>query len=361
MFWLGLISSIAFVPGYTGATLPTGWAVLSCLLPLTLWSKAEVGPLHWVLFAFLSYAAASLLWTTNVLNGIEALWMLSIVALAFRLGSTDLSLPALWKGLAYGLGVSSVVCIFQWFYFEPVLHLNWNPPGLMYNSANLGAICGLVVVALATEKLWWHMALVAPALVLSHSRAGLAIAAIGLLACWVRRPVVIACVALAGFAAITFHPSSSDIERFNIWFATWDLLTPFGHGAASYLGLWIATSAGIMIPEYAHNEWLQFAFEYGAAAAIPIGVMGFTLTQGEHKLFPCAIAFFALACISYPLHSPLTALVGAVAAGRVVSDWDSLWLLRGIRRLPFLSWVPSPRADASSFGRAYLPIQPSTS
>src|SRR5216684_3951905 len=157
MIWLGLALPLAFVPGYTGATIPTGWAMLSIILPWFLWRKTEVGCSHWLGLAFGVYATSSLAWAPRTDDAVFELWQLGVVGCAFYLGSVLCDLRRLFIGLALGLSVSSIVAICQYLGLTVVpdhpteLILRGDslkPSGLFYNSVVLGEAVALALVGL---------------------------------------------------------------------------------------------------------------------------------------------------------------------------------------------------------------------
>ena len=106
MFWLGLAVAVCFIPGYSGASIPTQWALLSCIAPLALWRKGEVTLLHWAGLAFLAYAFASLLWARDFYLGICGVWTWTILAMVFWMGTALTSVNSVFRGLAIGLSLS---------------------------------------------------------------------------------------------------------------------------------------------------------------------------------------------------------------------------------------------------------------
>lgn len=321
--WLGLALSLAFIPGWTGASIPTSWAVLSCALPFLLWQPVSMTAIHWALGGFLLYAFASLAWATNRYDAVMALWQLSLVAGCFLWGAQLSSLQPILRGLALGFSVSSAVAVAQWFGYEPVLVNNhFAPAGLAYNSALHGEILALLIVGLAVYEDWLWIPALIPGLLLSHSRGAYAAAALGLILIRARHPIVLVLGAAAAAYAATFSVGSSDSERAVIWTGALHYLTPFGNGPGSFLSLWFQHPSGpIITPEYVHNDALQLAYEYGFAAAIPLAVATFLLARVESQEWPLFATFIFLGLFSFPLYSPITSIIGAMAAGRITRDW----------------------------------------
>src|SRR5277367_1691516 len=113
MFWLGLILPLCYIPGVTDLDILSGWIVLSLALPFLLLRPMRLGIAHYLGLAFLGYAFLSLAWTPVLAQGIRDLWLISILAACFCVGASRDDVPQLFKGLALGLGVNSLVAICQ--------------------------------------------------------------------------------------------------------------------------------------------------------------------------------------------------------------------------------------------------------
>lgn len=357
MFWLGLITSVAFVPGYIGATIPTNWVVLSMLLPLALWREVALTPLHWVLFAFLAYAFLSLLWTVHLLNSLWQLWLLSIFALAFYLGSSLGSLRSIYSGLAVGLSISSSIAIFQALGFNPVLSsTTGNPAGLLFNPVVLGISIALLAVALVTERMWLYLPALAPGLYLANSRGAYLVLFGGLIATKVRNPIYLATLAAGAFIYFTWSLSPSDTERMMIWRAAYTNLTPFGNGPGSFLSVWFQRGPGHFLhPEYVHNDFLQFVFEYGVGAILLLTVLAGCASRIAAPEWPVFAAFLLAACFFFPFVTPIPCFLGALCAGRLASTWRNPWPLSLRRGYHFLPWISPQGHEPNPPRRSPIP------
>lgn len=348
--WLGLALSLAYIPGYTGASIPTSWAVLSCVLPLVLWRPISSTAVHWALGAFLVYAFASFFWSLNPPDAIYGLWILCIIVGCFLYGAELPSLRHILRGLAIGFGLSSMLAIVQWLGHAPVLvyHL---PAGLAFNSMLHASILALLIIGLVIERDWLFIPALIPGLVLAQSRGAFAALALGLILTRIRSPVLIAIAAATGAFIATLHFNASDADRLNIWHAAWTNLTLFGHGPGSFLGVWIQlTPTAVEVPDYAHNDALQLAFEYGIGASIPLSIAGLLLIQYEEREWPVFATFIFLGLFSFPLYSPITSVIGALAAGRITRDWAVVRRRLGLRRLDLVQRSYAERRLASPLG-----------
>ncbi len=339
MFWLGLILPLTFVPGWTGASIPTGWAVLSIVLPFTLWKPVVMTSFHWVGLGFLAYALSGLaLYPT--LDGVWELWLLAILALAFRWGSAQVSLVPLWKGLAIGVSVSSAIACAQALGYHPVLQYR-GPAGLFYNSSVLGEASVLVIIALITERLWWYIPSLLPGLILSESRSvGLILIAVGIASLGRRLALLSLFLAAVVILAMIFRPDT-DAFRFSLWYEVIANLSLFGSGPGSMANFYLHYNDYIYHPEYAHNEFLDLLFQFGVGA-LPLFwlALRLALDNSDAREWPIYAAFLVMAIFSFPLHVPVLALVGAVCAGQLARNHGLVWARLNRSRLSDLPWYP---------------------
>lgn len=153
--------------------------------------------------------------------------------------------------------------------------------------------------------------------------------------------VVLVMIALAGCAAFVLWTgmiSESVLPRAEIWLnTTWLALhdpiagTGFGgftHDYASYQGTfvtlfgaktWLTSPA--MAPVEAHNEYLQLWAE-GGIIAVALGwalVASLRLREGETACLYVLCAVALIAFIEFPMQNPQTAVVAALAAGRLAA------------------------------------------
>lgn len=327
MFYLGLLLPICYIPGITGASIATQWAVLSIACAISLWREPAQPPtsLHYLGLGFLAFATLGLFWAPNVWDGLGAIWMIVLWGLCFRMGTVIESPADLYRGLALGLSVSSAIAIFQWFGFEPVPTFNHNVAGLFFNRTVLGATAALVILGLINERLWWYIPALLPALLLSGSRGGWLILGIGLLA----RAHALAALAftLTIAFALSFIPDSSDALRLQIWAVAWHALTWFGHGPGAFASFYYPAGPSLIHPEFTHNDYLQLWFEFGLGALLPFTILGFAIASSRSTVL---IAFACLAAFYFPIYTPLTAFIGCIAAGHALRDFtlDRLILRR---------------------------------
>lgn len=362
MFWLGLIVAVCYVPGYTGAFLPTQWAVLSIILPLGLWRSGVFGLGHWIGLGVLGWSALSILWAPNSLDAANGLWFLSILAGAFWLGSTIDPAPV-FRGLAVGLTISSAVAIAQSLGYHPVeiAASPTYPAGLLFNSTVLGASVALTILGLCAYRLWWYIPGLLPALALSHSRGAVIILACVGLAMMIRWYAVVG-ILIIGLGIVSLNPTPSDIQRFYLWGLTIRELTPFGHGIGSFNTFLYynptdlyPNAQGFFHPEFVHNDYLQLWFELGAGAIGIYLLYAICLSQTQSPHWPIFFGFALLGLIYFPLYNPIPAFIGSLVAGRIIADWHLARPRLLPRRLTRLLWPQHRQRILDQLRRSSIP------
>jgi hypothetical protein len=331
MLFLSILLPIAYIPGVTGAAISTGWAVMSTGLPIVTWrgakeplSKSSFGFLVlWI--SFFLYAVLSLLWTDNPITGVSELWQVALMGFAFYAGSQLTDLRTVTIGLAIGFGISSLLTIAQ------ALGLTWitefvpcRPSGLTFNPIILGEGCALTILLCLQYRLFALSALLAPGLLLSQSRGAFLALAIGLVLTYCRprqglftfAPIWVTC----SFSDAVTH-GDADNFRWMIWRVLWHFLDLWGHGAGSLDAVLIRFHDHLYQPSYAHNEFLDLAYQFGIGAIPAFALLLAPLTQSSRREWPTYAAFTICLLFSFPLHSPPLAFLGLVVAGNLSRDW----------------------------------------
>jgi hypothetical protein len=362
MFLLGLLVATCFIPGYVGAAVPTQWALLSIVLPFSLWRSGVLNLGHFAGLAVLAWSAISILWAPNPWDAGYGLWIAGIWALSFWLGTT-MSYPVhLWQGLAAGLSISSVVAIFQHFGYQPVVMAGESPAGLLFNSTLLGACCALVLIALWTQRQWLWMPGLLPGLYLANSRGAYLILVLVAIAHYSWK-LALTLLVLGGFFLIYWIGQSdgdSDAKRLVIFGATFRASHWLGNGIGSFNTFYILLGNEILYPGRAHNDYLQLWFELGIGS-IPIFLMyllNLRNTRSDH--WPIFLAFSLLGLFYFPLWAPVSAFMGCLTAGIMFADRHQSWLLSSPGRYSSLSGSPLRQPIFSQLGRHAVPTIPST-
>lgn len=348
MFWLGLLLAICYIPGITGAAIPTQWAVLSIVLPFGLWRKGNVTLIHKLLAGLIVYALVSLAWTQNIYSAGWGLWFLFIWALAYNWGTLMTSTRRMWHGLSVGLSIGSLVALAQALDIGLVEIADPNKPaGLLFNSSLFGVCLGLVIVGCICHRLWWYLPILSLGLILSGSRGGMLLVAIGLIVIHIHWVIAVG-FGIACALTLIFTVDPADSQRLQIWGVTLNALSLFGHGPGSFTDLHYITRAKSLLirPEYVHNDYLQLIYEFGIAAILPIGAFGLALVRRRSADWPVLFAFAVLATFYFPLYTPITAFIGFVVAGHCTRDWPLVWNVMYRWGRPLFSWPSEPRTLA---------------
>lgn len=303
MFWLGLVPTVAFLPAVT-------LAMLACALPFALWGRVQLSWPQGVFVAFFLYACLGLAWTPDFYNGLYRLLGLSVFGLGLILGSS-LCTRHIYFGIVMGLCLSSLVAVAQSVGFSWLWQYSTTPSGLFYNPMVHGELIALGILISWTQGFWLAIPILAPALLLAQSRGAWAALAIGLLTCFRHRLVILIAV-LASAVLFTWNMSQGDNERVFIWQIAWSLLTPFGHGPGSFLSVYYQAPWGLTQPDFVHNDFLQLVFEFGVGAVPFLGLLLFPLFERPE---PILTALLFMALFSFPLFTPMTSFIWALALG----------------------------------------------
>ncbi len=332
MFGLGIILPICFVPGITGASLPTQWAVLSVAMLPSLWLRAPITRYHLLGLLALVYAGLTF-------HSVQGLWFTIIVALAFWFGSASRSLSGLIRGLAVGLSASSVVAVGQWLGGEAA------PGGLLYNPAVQAIAIALVILALAGDRGWLYIPAMLPGLLVAGSRGAWLVLAIGLASHVLNwRSLMLLLLTAAALAVTLYGPS--DAERLQIWSLATQNLTLFGHGAGAFADMVYFDADGLLRnPEHVHDDYLQLGYELGVGAVPILIIYGAALARTESKFWPAFVAFAAAGVFFFPLYSPLLAFIGAAVAGHLLRGDDRVRLPRNGGGFNFISRLSPARSS----------------
>ncbi len=287
-------------------------------------------------------------------DAVWGLWLLCIAGLSFWLGSTLDDLRGLYRGLAIGASVSSVIGILQYLGHPVVARVSEHPAGLYVNSVVQGMVLAILIVAFASERMWFWTLPLWPGLALSHSRGAWLALAIGLLSVYVRRAWVFALVGIVGVLYWrSVGAQSSDETRLIVWNAATHFLTPWGWGPGSFFSWIIPYRDTFIQPEYAHNDALQLVFEYGVFAVLPAVIFVFVLSRTQTAEWPIVVTFATLGCYSMPLLVPITAFLACVAAGRIVRGWAMARAFSDHGRFNVLPWIYGERRTVVPVASSY--------
>ncbi len=321
---LGLTLPILYLPG---AEEPYQWFLLAVALPVIIFysnlnDTELISPTipFYLGAAFLIYYTTSLAWTYSL--EARGSWYPLIWGLSFLLGGMHSTLRPLWRGLAIGLAISTGFAILQSLGFTPVLTAP-SPgfPGLLFNPTISSAVCALTILALVLHNDWAFLPGPALGLILSGSRGGWLILALGLAARYLSALSAL-CLLLAAAVLVTYHPGITDSIRLQIWVIAYRGLTLLGWGPGIFDFILYNDSAGTLIhPQFAHNDYLQLAFEYGLGAIPLLAAFALALFRHRSLYWPLTLATAALAAFWFPLYHPITAFIAFAAIGHISRDY----------------------------------------
>lgn len=311
---LGFAVAAAFWPGLLSGSFVPRWGVIAVGLPLVSSIDARAIPegLRWTLAFLLALGAVSLLGSPYPQAGAEDLLFVVLLCGAFLFGAEQASLDDVMTGIAWGAGISALLCIPQFFdWWQPVEQVS-RPAGLFFSSEVMGEFASLVFVWAARSRRYWIAALMVAPIVLTGSRIGLFAAAIGLFwgRSWrVTAPAIVG-LAFAGVGAVLFHKVGSAEHRVILWGAGLLSLSLLGNG----LGY---VTAAFPYEEFLHSDALQVLVELGIGGlvlvAIPIAAFRSDRGNDAERALFAAVCVEAL--VSFPLHFPASGFVAAVVAG----------------------------------------------
>jgi hypothetical protein len=290
---------------------------------------------------------------------------LTVLAGAFLIGGSGAG--NLWKGLGWGLLVSSAVCLLQAFGFHPVIDLaSTASAGLFVNPDVLGEITAVVFIALVLERSWLLALGLLPALVLSESRSALVAVFVCLAVMGWRRwglKVLYGLPLLVGAVMLTAHKwVGGESPRLAMWRDTWDGLTMWGRGIGSFYStypLYATRLDQLYQPSHAHNDLLELAFEIGVIPAVVCLALVLALAwraSFKDRLLLTALGIMSM--VGFPLHSPSTVFVFGIVAGCAARNWNVLRAFKFGGGYKLHQWGERPSYGATGASIPHLPIQP---
>lgn len=332
LFLLGLGVITAYIPGIIGASIPTGWLFLFIVAPiLFLYCDVKFG----LGFIFIVYAVISLSWTENLNIAWFHLLQLIVLGCVFCIGQNlkEEQLTAIFKGLALGLGLASIIAVLQYFKYNTGIYtLGNSSAGLFINPNIYSELSAIILISLVVLKLWWWIPVTLPGLILVQSRTAYIALAVGLFI-WAwkfNRQLALILLCLVGsFGGYLYWGSfslTSITERFDIWKDTIQGFKFFGNGVGSYeiLFPYYATHIDTEIarPRFAHNDLLNIVFEFGIASILFLMVL-FNAFKNRKSEVVILISVCVVSLFTYPMHIPTPAFIGFLVAGYLTSNLDT--------------------------------------
>ena len=344
--------TVAYWPGIISASIAPRWAVLMVGLPILLivyWRLHLAFLASWAVMG--AYMVLTTLWAPNVPVAVGDLVHWAILLMAVLLGSIlkDEHFDQILYGLSVGLALSVLMCIVQladqpfhnWIYFN-----DWsaNAPGGLFTNRNVVAETAAPVFMWAMlRKKWWATIFPVLLLIITHTRAApVAIVAVATLyvvglrwLIWMWISLVVVDVVVI---AHQFILTDSVYERLEIWATVAPKLNLFGHGAGSFAFDYPYFQA-------AHNDILQFGYQYGiAAVAVAVVWLAWLCLNVKDWARYVVLVIFVESLVSFPLEMPTTGFIAAVLAGRLFGLRDRLQWLEYYRGNPHSRRIRQPKA-----------------
>lgn len=336
-FFLGFFLAIAYIPGWLGAAISTGWLYLFIVMPLVfcfcnfrLTFNLIIGLL------FISYAALSLIWTQNFNLAYFILLQILILSCVFCYGENLEDLKNSFKGMALGLGVSAVIALLQQYTsYHFIFTLFYPVAGLFVNPNIYSEVSAIMLLSLIVLKLWWWIPVTLPGLILVHSRTALIGLGVGLFFWLFNKNKIIAFCSIFGIGLLTAyfyseHFSFDSIqERIDLWADTIKGITIFGNGVGSYETMYpfFATQIDTSIarPKFAHNDLLQAFFEFGIVSFLLV-ILIVNILSAKHEARAILVAIGVMSLSAYTMHIPILAFIALLVAGYINRSDDTYWV-----------------------------------
>jgi hypothetical protein len=321
---------VAVWPGITGFALVVRWGLFGIGIAAMMFRPLTPHPMHRMLLLTLAWAAFSILWQPVWAEGLNGLIQLSFFVAAIAIGlelKADAGRP-LMIGLGIAITVSMVIGIIQFRHPMDIPAVNI-PAGLFVNRIMFGEAAAVALVGALALRLWVLVPSAFVSVAIAQCRgAYLACAVCGILWLWPRsRLGAVACALGLVFGvslSIAFMEHGPlSLERLYVWHDAIDGFDFIGNGIGSFYTMSPAYgghTALLNVREaHAHNDLLEIVFELGAGSIFLVTVFIVALSVQSPLRWPL-IVIVVEGTVGFPLHSPLTAFVGAVLAGMLCAD-----------------------------------------
>lgn len=342
---LGFLTSVAYVPGWTGSVIQSNWIFLSVALPFLLWTRLRVTWPHVFFSAFMIYAFISLSWSFTPLWGVEYVWHLGLLYLCFLVGGVLVDLSGVIGGLSLGMAVSGAIALAQFSGWHGIPSFHDKPAGLLYNANILSQTAAIVLVASAIYCKPGLALLCVPAWIIGEARTAWLAGVVGLL-CLYRAWFIV--FALAGLIPLmmwikTFH---GFWDRWEIWTSLdW---TFWGWGPPFHLiqpmELW-----------HAFSDPLELLWVFGVGAGLLFAT--FIMVCQDKKSRPVLITFGLTSLASITFFTPVAGFVACLVAGHATRSLPVVVRHSYSRREALRAWAEVLRSIRTCLGKPDLSLQ----
>lgn len=270
---------------------------------------------------FLFWSSVTYAWSFNRYDNVNELIKLLILAQVFVLGSRLENLKPIFVGMSLGLFIHFILSIFY-------------NGGLFVNSSIAGEIAVLAIIGLIISKELWLIPPLAAGIVLSGSRTAIvALLTTIFLYCYsLSKKIALGALAIALMVGIAsfYIKSGGTYQRFDIWKDAFNGFTLLGHGSGSFHAAYPFFSDSnvntyVERPKDAHNDFIQVMFETGIVGLILVtGFLSILMRTNQNEKYIIA-AFIVTACLSFPIHTPVSAFIFAIVAGFMSRNLSNLF------------------------------------
>lgn len=325
-FLIGFTLINIYIPGYIGASIPTGWLFLLIVIPFCIANvEVRLTTAHLTGFLFLLYAFVSLAWTPILNLGFSYFIRVVIAATIFCLASGLKDVRWFIIGIVIGLIPSDILAFLQKFAdIKPVYSINSDVAGLFINPNIYCEISAAIFLALLCYRLWFLIPLTIPAIAMVHSRGAL----VGLFAgscIWLFKRnkdwfyIIVASSIIGGIYYYKDHFVMSSVnERFDMWLDALSGFKAFGNGIGSFETMYpyYAThiDTAIARPRFLHNDLFNFIFELGLGATLLIWFLTIIYKVRSNERF-VLIGIGLMSAFSYSLNVSVIGFLWVLLAG----------------------------------------------
>ena len=331
-FLSGLLLTVAYIPPFPAGATDLRWGLAALLIPVLIRPQVPK-ELLLVGLLLLAWAALSLLWTPNISTGLFYLIQLYIIAGWLFIGSSSpaLTVNNFLYGVSAGLILQLPLVVVQYFGVSLVPQMV-PPAGLFINREVLGEIAALLTIWNLAGKRPIEGILLGAIVLLCQSRVGVTSVAVGLICVIPPRSgqllALFFSLLLIGLLSLGLGKLGSFETRLDIWgFALQDLHL-IGRGIGAF-----ATDRPFW--EFTHSDIIQMYYELGLPAIGLAGAVACWALKAKMDLAGKALLVGCLveAAVSFPLHTPLGAVVVALISGHLATRrmlFCRSFLVRGI-------------------------------
>lgn len=342
LLW-GFGVAAAYVPFLPSNATIGRWGAIAAGAVVLLWvARLRPSPGHLMLAAFLAWIAVGLAWSVSRWDTAGQLAQWIVLAAAFCAAFDLDSLDGVWTGFALGVTVSAGFALAQYAGAPVARHL-WEPgvwsiyadPVGLLLSKNMASDAATLALIGCCALRRWPLA-VGPLIALwlvGGRTAPFALGAASLAAAWTAWPrlrVDLVCCAAAGAAVVWLAFEAGMLGQFADRWSIWTLTARHLHVLGDGLGAFSVAAPSI---EFAHDEFLQYAFELGVGSVFLWGVFGYAMVHGSALERAFLAALGAECLVWFPLHAPAPAFLGMVVAGNVCGRRRRAVLLERARRV----------------------------